>query len=64
MNVSLLVVCYTSKVLSNGENPLMLQINKDGKRNYTTETLLNRKKFKLRTVKEFYKEQISYYEVI
>lgn len=34
MNASISVVCYTSKTLSNGENPLMLQINKDGKRKY------------------------------
>ena len=34
MNASISAVCYTSKTLSNGENPLMLQINKDGKRKY------------------------------
>ncbi|HZK98168.1 MAG TPA: Arm DNA-binding domain-containing protein [Prolixibacteraceae bacterium] len=28
------VVCYKSKTLSNGENPLMLQISKNGKRKY------------------------------
>ena len=34
MNASVSVVCYKSKTLSNGENPLMLQISKDGKRKY------------------------------
>ena len=34
MNASVSVVCYTSKTLANGENPLMLQINKSGKRKY------------------------------
>lgn len=34
MNASISVVCYKSKTLSNGENPLMLQISKDGKRKY------------------------------
>ena len=34
MKASISVVCYKSKTLSNGENPLMLQISKDGKRKY------------------------------
>lgn len=34
MNASVSVVCYKSKTLSNGENPLMLQISKNGKRKY------------------------------
>ncbi len=34
MNASVYVVCYKSKILSNGEHPLMLQISKDGKRKY------------------------------
>ncbi len=34
MNASISVVCYKSKTLSNGENPLMIQISKDGKRKY------------------------------
>ena len=34
MNASLSVVCYKSKRLSNGESPLMLQVSKEGKRQY------------------------------
>lgn len=34
MNASISVVCYRSKVLSCGENPIMLQISKNGKRKY------------------------------
>ena len=34
MNASISVVCFKSKTLANGENPLMLQVNKDGKRKY------------------------------
>lgn len=34
MNACISVVCYKSKTLSNGENPLMLQISKGGKRKY------------------------------
>jgi site-specific recombinase XerD len=34
MNASISVVCYKSKTLANGENPLMLQISKDGRRKY------------------------------
>ena len=34
MNASLSVVCYKSKTLSNGENPLMLQVSRNGKRKY------------------------------
>lgn len=116
MNASISVVCYASKTLSNGENPLMLQINKGGKRkykslglsidpkfwdfnknklkancpnyehiqkiildkqteiqkqiielnaeqkDYTPETLFNKQKFKLQTVKEFYEGLIAHYE--
>jgi Site-specific recombinase XerD len=34
MNATVNVVCYKSKVLSNGEHPLMLRICKDGKKKY------------------------------
>lgn len=34
MNASISVVCYKSKTLSYGENPLMLQKSKNGKRKY------------------------------
>ncbi len=34
MRTSISVVCYKSKTLANGKNPLMLQVNKDGKRKY------------------------------
>jgi site-specific recombinase XerD len=34
MNASISVVCYKSKTLSNGENPLMIQVSKNGKRKY------------------------------
>jgi site-specific recombinase XerD len=34
MNASISIVCFKSKTLANGENPLMLQVNKDGKRKY------------------------------
>lgn len=34
MNATVNVVCYKSKTLSNGENPLMLRICKDGKKKY------------------------------
>lgn len=34
MNTCISVVCYKSKTLSNGENPLMLQISKGEKRKY------------------------------
>ena len=34
MNASFSVVCYKSKTLKNGENPLMLQVSKNGKRQY------------------------------
>jgi site-specific recombinase XerD len=34
MNASISVVCFKSKTLANGENPLMLQVNKEGKRKY------------------------------
>ena len=33
-NVTFSVICYKSKVLANGENPLMLRICKDGKKVY------------------------------
>ena len=34
MNASISVVCYKSKTLANGDNPLLLQVSKDGKRKY------------------------------
>ncbi|WP_300901295.1 phage integrase SAM-like domain and Arm DNA-binding domain-containing protein [uncultured Bacteroides sp.] len=34
MNTCVSVVCYKSKTLSNGENPLILQVSKGGKRKY------------------------------
>lgn len=34
MNATVNVVCYTSKILSNGEHPLMLRICKDSKKKY------------------------------
>lgn len=34
MNATVNVVCYTSKILSNGEHPLMLRICKNGKKKY------------------------------
>jgi hypothetical protein len=34
MNASISVVCNKSKALSNSENPLMLQISKEGRRKY------------------------------
>ena len=34
MNATISVICYKSKTLSNGENPLMVRISKDGKRKY------------------------------
>ena len=34
MNATVLVVCYKSKTLSNGEHPLMLRIAKNGKSRY------------------------------
>lgn len=34
MKASVSVVCYKSKILFNGEHPLMLQNPKDGKRKY------------------------------
>ena len=34
MNASVSVICYKSKVLSNGENPLMLRIAKDNRKKY------------------------------
>ena len=33
-NATISVVCYKSKTLTNGENPLMLRISKDGKKTY------------------------------
>ena len=33
-NATISVVCYKSKTLSNGENPLMLRVSKDGKKSY------------------------------
>lgn len=32
MNVTTTIICYKSKVLSNGESSLMLRVAKDGKR--------------------------------
>lgn len=34
MNATINVMCYKSKVLANGEHPLMLCITKDRKRKY------------------------------
>ena len=34
MNAGISVVCYKSKILKNGESPLMLRVCKDGKKNY------------------------------
>lgn len=40
-NATISVVCYKYKTLSNGENPLMLRISKDGKNSYTKKVLTN-----------------------
>jgi hypothetical protein len=34
MNATINVLCYKSKTLSNGENPLMICVSKNGKRTY------------------------------
>ena len=34
LNAIISVICYKSKTLANGENPLMLRICKDGKKTY------------------------------
>jgi len=34
MNATVNVLCYKSKTLANGENPLMISVCKDGKRTY------------------------------
>ena len=34
MNATVNVLCYKSKILSNGENPLMIRVCKDGKKKY------------------------------
>ena len=34
MNVTVNIVCYKSKTLSNGEYPLMIRVCKDGKKKY------------------------------
>jgi len=34
MSTSFSVVCYKSKTFKNGENPLILQVSKNGKRQY------------------------------
>ena len=34
MSTTVNVLCYKSKVLANGESPLMLRICKDGKKKY------------------------------
>ena len=36
MNASVSVVCYKSKVLSNGKSPLMLRVTKDRKPKYVS----------------------------
>lgn len=36
MNATVEVVCYKSKVLANGESPLMLRVTKDRKRKYSS----------------------------
>lgn len=36
MNATVDIVCYISKILSNGEHPLMLRICKDGKKKNKT----------------------------
>ena len=45
MNASISVVCYKSKTLANGENPLLLQVSKDGKRKYKSIGLSVNQKF-------------------
>lgn len=34
MNATVKVLCYKSKTLSNGENPLMIRVSKNGKKSY------------------------------
>ena len=34
MNATVKVLCYKSKTLSNGENPLMVRVSKGGKKSY------------------------------
>jgi len=34
MSTTVNVVCYKSKTLSNGENPLMIRVCKDGQKKY------------------------------
>ena len=36
MNASLNVLCYTSKTLSNGEHPIMICVNQNRKRKYSS----------------------------
>lgn len=36
MNATFKVLCYKSKTLSNGENPLMICVSKEGKRKYVS----------------------------
>lgn len=45
MNATVNVLCYKSKTLSNGENPLMLRICKDGKKKYQSLKLSINPKF-------------------
>jgi site-specific recombinase XerD len=45
MNASISIVLYKSKTLANGENPLMLQVSKDGKRKYKSLGLSVNQKF-------------------
>ena len=32
MDATITVICYKSKILKNGESPLMIRVSKDGKR--------------------------------
>ena len=34
MSATINIICYKSKTLANGENPIMVRISKDGKRKY------------------------------
>ena len=34
MNATISIICYKQKTLTNGEHPLMIRVNKDGKRKY------------------------------
>jgi hypothetical protein len=52
MNASISVVCYKSKTLSNGENPLMIQVSKNGKRKIFNIHGIN-KQAKFATIKKY-----------